>query len=102
MEEIPFCFVVFYWDVEVVASGKGNTPIEDNKTKWKIMEEIPDCFGKSLLILNRPTRTLIPRNTWPATRPSSFVEVDRLKTVDDGVQADQRIFEDLEETPQEN
>merc|ERR1712059_205043 len=50
-----------------------------SKTRHQLLNCIPDCFNKTLLILDRPTRNLIPHNTWPMNRHSAYIELDKLE-----------------------
>jgi len=78
--------------IEVVASDAVEN---EKKTLKEIHNEIPNCDGKSLLILNRPARSLVPNNTWHYAKHSSFLELDKLMNIEvEKQESDQRMFED--------
>jgi len=69
-----------------------------HRSKEKILEDIPDCFGKSLLILDKPNINLLPGNTWPLHKHSSFLEINKIQTSDDSeTDSGQQIYEQFDQ-----
>merc|ERR1719233_2189368 len=84
-------------DVELVECNDDN--VASLKTRIEILAEIPNFDGKSLLMLNRPVKKLLPDNTWPSTKHNSFLEVDKFINTDPEKQeASQIVFEHHEFT----
>jgi len=83
-------------DVELLETDDDNAASFNTKARSRreILSDIPNFDGKSLLILNRPARNLLPNNTWPFNKHNSFLEVDKFINTDSEKQdASQIVFE---------